>query len=761
MTKLSEQDTRTQYITPAIQQAGWNKDQMREEYIFTDGQVNVRGNAVSRGKKNVADYILFYKKNMPLAIVEAKNIRESVGAGLTQAEHYARVLDVPFAYATNGKEFIEHNMITQEIRTIAMEKFPSPEELYKRYLEAKNIKPDSIEEKAMLQPYYYEPNYKTARYYQRIAINRTVEAVAGGQKRILLVCATGTGKTFMAFQIIHRLWKVGVKKKILFLADRNALVDQAMQKDFKPFGQSMTKIGKRKLDSAYEIYLALYQQLTGEEGNEAYLQFSPDYFDLIVIDECHRGSAKEESAWRKVLDYFSNATHIGCTATPKETKDASNMAYFGEPIYEYSLKKGIEDGFLAPYKVIRIGIDKDIDGYRPAKGKRDRYDNLIEDREYNTKDFDRKLVIDARTKLVAKRITEFLQQTNPMDKTIVFCVDIEHAERMRVALIEENKAMYAKDHRYIMRITGDNLEGKEQLENFTNEHEDYPVIAVTSKLMTTGVDATTCKLIVLDSEIGSMTEFKQIIGRGTRLLEREGKMYFTIMDFRNVTRLFEDKDFDGLPISVIEIGGNEVIPREKSEEEDSGDDEPKKYYVDDEDASIVYERTQFLDRDGRLVTESIKEYSKKTILSNYETPEIFINTWSKTKQKRVIADELREQGVMLDDLRKEINSELDDFDLICHLAYDKKPLTKAERAKNVRKRGFLYKYNGIALNVMNALMDKFVKEGIRGIDEEMKVLRLDEFERIGSAGKIVKEFGSKSGYQQAVQELISELYLAQ
>src|SRR5690554_2631725 len=631
---LSEEDIKLRYITPAIQNAGWDNKQIRMEYAFTAGRIILRGNITARGKKKSADYLLSYKNNFPLAIVEAKDNTKPVGAGLQQAIDYAKALDVPYVYASNGDGFVEQNLITGEVKELKLEEFPSPEALYQRYRIDKGF--DEAEEKVMLEPYYYIPNYKTPRYYQRVAINRTVDAVAKGRNRVLVVSATGTGKTFMTFQIIYRLWKSGLKKKILFLADRNVLVDQTITGDFKPFSGKMTKVQNRNLDSSYEIYMALYQQLAGDDGEEAFRQFKPNFFDLIVIDECHRGSAKEESAWRKILDYFTEATHIGCTATPIETKEASSFSYFGEPIYEYSLKQGIDDGFLAPYKVIRIGLDKDLEGYRPEAGKVDKYGYEIEDREYNAKDYDRNLVIDDRTRVVASKISEFLKKTDRFSKTIVFCVDIEHAERMRQALINENKDLYVEDNRYVMRITGDNAQGKAQLDYFIDEESTYPVIAVTSKLMTTGVDAKMCKLIVLDNNINSMTEFKQIIGRGTRLLEDYGKTYFTIMDFRKASRLFADPTFDGKPEVVIDLDGDDPVyePETSTNEgedgagedtgnngikeddgeyglgdtppfNDEGDDKPRKYYVGDVTVHVLSERVQYVDKDGKLITESL------------------------------------------------------------------------------------------------------------------------------------------------------------
>lgn len=785
---LSEEDIKLRYITPAIQNAGWDNKQIRMEYAFTAGRIILRGNITARGKKKSADYLLSYKSNFPLAVVEAKDNKHSVGAGLQQAIEYARELDVPYVYASNGDGFVEQNLITGEVKELKLEEFPSPEALYKKYKIDKGI--DEAEEKVILAPYYYIPDYKTPRYYQRVAINKTVDAVAKGQNRVLLVSATGTGKTYMTFQIIYRLWKSGLKKKILFLADRNVLIDQTMTGDFKPFGGKMTKVQNRNLDSSYEIYLALYQQLAGDDGEEAYRQFKPNFFDLIVIDECHRGSAKEESAWRKILDYFNEATHIGCTATPVETKEASSLTYFGAPVYEYSLKQGIDDGFLAPYKVIRIGLDKDLEGYRPEAGKLDKHGYEIEDREYNGKDFDRNLVIDDRTRVVASKITEFLKKTDRFSKTIVFCVDIEHAERMRQALINENKDLYVENDRYIMRITGDNDIGKAQLENFIDEESKYPVIAVTSKLMTTGVDAKMCKLIVLENNINSMTEFKQIIGRGTRLLEDYGKTYFTIMDFRNASRLFADPEFDGKPEVVIDIGGNDPVdePETPTGEEgtaedagsdgvnedgptygpdgkdlfddEEGDDKPRKYYVGDVTVRVLSERVQYVDKDGKLITESLIDYTRKNILQQYSRLDDFLLTWTEAEKKQAIIDELQDDGVLLEAVRQELGkTELDDFDLICHIAYDKAPLTKRERAENVKKRHYLYKYSDLAKQVIEALLDKYANDGIRDI-EDTKVLQLKEFQKIGSPMKIVKSFGGKEAYLKAVQELENEIYYA-
>jgi len=780
---LSEEDIKARYITPAVNQAGWDLKQIRFEYAFTAGRIILRGRMTARGKQKRADYVLFYKKNLPLAIIEAKDNNHPVGSGLQQGIEYAQALDIKYVYSSNGDGFVEQNLLTGEVSNLNLDEFPSPEELYSRYKTDKGI--DEAEERVMLEPYYYVPNYKTPRYYQRVAINRTVDAVAKGRNRLILVSATGTGKTYMAFQIIYRLWKSGIKKKILFLADRNVLVDQTMSGDFSPFSGKMTKVENRNLDSSYEIYLALYQQLTGDDGEEAYRQLQPNFFDLIVIDECHRGSAKEDSVWRKILDYFSSATHIGCTATPVETTEASNQTYFGEPIYEYSLKQGIDDGFLAPYKVIRIGLDRDLEGYRPEAGRVDDHGYEIEDREYNVRDFDRSIVLDKRTKVVASKITEFLKNTDRYSKTIVFCVDIEHAERMRQAIINENKDLYVEDNRYVMRITGDNAQGKAQLDYFIDEESTYPVIAVTSKLMTTGVDAKMCKLIVLDNSINSMTEFKQIIGRGTRLLEDYGKTYFTIMDFRNASRHFADPAFDGRPEVVIELDdddpviepegetetgdgvdypddGGEIIiyPPDPTSGEGEGEDRPRKYYVGDVEVNVISERVQYVDKDGKLITESLVDYTKKSILQQYAKLDDFIKRWSESDKKQAIIEELESEGVLLDAVREELGrDDLDDFDLICHLAFDKAPLTKRERAENVKKRHYLYKYSDVAKNVLESLLDKYADEGIKEI-EKTEVLQLEEFTKYGSPLKIVKEFGGKDKYEQAIRELEDEIYLA-
>lgn len=763
---MSERDICTKYITPALVKAGWDiKRQIREEVTFTDGRIIVRGNVTTRGKRKRADYILYYKSNLPIAVVEAKDNKHSIGDGMQQAINYADILDLQFAYSSNGDGFIEHDMKSGTEREISLEEFPSPEELWNRYKGIKKITPE--QEKIITEPYYFAQGDKTPRYYQRIAVNRTIEAIVKGKNRILLVMATGTGKTYTAFQIIHRLRASGAKKKILFLADRNILVDQTKQNDFKPFQKVMTKVENRTMDSSYEVFLALYQQLSGAEDLEVFKQFSPDFFDLIIIDECHRESSKDSSAWRKILDYFSSATQIGLTATPKETKEISSSTYFGEPIYTYSLKQGIEDGFLAPYKVIRIGIDKDLEGYRPIKGKLDDYGNELEDREYNIKDFDKNLIIDDRTKVVAKKITEFLKKTDRFSKTIVFCIDIEHAERMRRALINENSDLVAENHKYVMRITGDNKEGKAQLDNFIDEDSKYPTIVTTSKLMTTGVDCKTCKLIVLENNIASMTEFKQIIGRGTRLKPDYGKEYFTIMDFRNVSRLFADPDFDGEPVIIYEPEeGDDITPPELDTDpydtdgngEGEFNDKHSKYRVSDVKVRVISERVQYYDKDGKLITESLKDYSKKNIKEEFEDLDAFLRKWNSEDKKQAIIEELVEHGVLLDALREEIgNPDIDDFDLICHIAYDKKPLTRSERVNNVKKRGYLYKYSDIAQKVLESLLDKYSSN--RNVDlTDTKILELKPFEDLGNPIKIVKAFGGKKKYIEAIKELEKEIY---
>ena len=785
---LSERDICSKYITPSLINAGWNLErQIREEVTFTDGRIIVRKKLVTRGEKKRADYILYYKPNLPLAIIEAKDNKHPVGAGMQQALNYAEILDIPFVYSSNGDAFLEHDRtVTQGIkeREIPLNQFPSPEELWNRYKKAKGI--NEREEAIITQEYFYEQDGKTPRYYQRIAINRTVEAIAKGQKRILLVMATGTGKTYTAFQIIYRLWKSKAKKRILFLADRNILVDQAMANDFRHFGDKMTKITDRKIDKAHEIYLALYQGISGaEEFKNVYKQFSPDFFDLVIIDECHRGSAKEDSAWREILEYFHPATQIGLTATPKETRDVSNIEYFGEPIYTYSLKQGIEDGFLAPYKVIRVMLDKDVEGYRPEKGKKDKYGFEIEDREYNIKDYDKKLVLEKRTKIVAKKVSDYLKKNNSrFDKTIFFCVDIEHAERMRQALVNENADLVAENPKYVMRITGDNEEVKAELDNFIDPASKYPVLVTTSKLMTTGVDAQTCKFIVLDTIINSMIEFKQIIGRGTRIREDYGKQYFTIIDFRGVTKLFADPDFDGTPVCVKTTAGE--IPTEEEEIiddqgelgevreakgdyggdippeiKDAGDiyKTPAKYYVNDVPVKVIHERVYYYDKNGKLITESLKAYTKRNIQNEFKTLDEFLTKWNEAERKEAIIKELEERGVLFEELKDEVGKDLDPFDLICHIAFDMPPLTRRERANNVKKRNYFTKYGESAREVLEALLNKYADEGIENL-ENLEILRVPDFKKFGSPIEIIRRFGGKKKYLEAINELKREIYSA-
>ena len=772
--EMTEEDIKIKYINPAIEKSGWDINRnVKFEYCFTDGRIIVRGNKTKRGDKKKADYLLYYLPNIPIAVIEAKDNNHSVGDGMQQAIEYANVLDVPFAYSSNGDGFLEHDMRAGKERELKMNEFPSPEELWKRYKGIINISEE--QEKLITEPYYFNMGDKTPRYYQVIAINKTIEAIAKGQNRILIVMATGTGKTYTAFQIIHRLWQSKNKRKILYLADRNILIDQTMQQDFKPFSKYMTKIEGKKLDSSYEIYMSLYQQLTGEDNKEPFREFKPDFFDLIIVDECHRGSAKEDSLWRKILEYFSSATQIGMTATPKETEEVSNISYFGKPVYIYSLKQGIEDGFLAPFKVLRIGLNKDLEGYRPTEGKKDIYGNEIEDKIYDIKDFDKSIIIDNRTKVVAKRITEFLKEIDRFAKTIVFCVDIEHAERMRQALINENSDMVGEDSRYIMRITGDNEEGKKQLDYFIDAESKYPVIVTTSKLLTTGVDCKTCRLIVLDNNINSMTEFKQIIGRGTRIQVEYKKEYFTIMDFRNASKHFADSEFDGEPIQIKEISENEPIADETKEEIDEygdmdfGDfksayeidgEKKYKYRVNDIEIKILSETVQYIGANGKLITENIIDYSKKNILGEYATLESFINAWNKEDRKRAIIEELQNKGVLLEELRKNVkDKDIDDFDLICHIAYDKKPLTKKERAKGVKESGYLYKYEGLAREIINALLDKYMDDGIEDI-EDIKILKNNPFQKFGDLVKITSLFGGKEGYIKAVKDLENQIYMA-
>ncbi len=772
---LSERDICTKFITPAVQSAGWDlQTQIREEVSFTAGRIIVRGKLHSRGKAKRADYVLYHKPNQPIAVIEAKDNKHSVGQGMQQALDYAEALDVPFAFSSNGDGFIFHDRtgLSRPVeRERTLDQFPSPAELWQRYKQWKGIDPPA--ENVVTQPYYTDGSGKEPRYYQRVAINRTVEAIAKGQNRLLLVMATGTGKTYTAFQIIWRLWKSRTKKRILFLADRNILVDQTKTNDFKPFGTAMTKIVKRQANKAFEIYLSLYQAVTGtEEEQNIYKQFSPDFFDLIVIDECHRGSAAEDSAWREILDYFSGATHVGLTATPKETKEVSNITYFGEPIYTYSLRQGIDDGFLAPYKVVRFDLDKDLQGWRPEKGQTDKHGNLIEDRIYNQKDMDRNLVMELRTRLVAQKLTAFLKASNRFDKTIVFCEDIDHAERMRQELVNQNADLAAENSKYVMKITGDDPLGKMELDNFIDPESRYPVIATTSRLMNTGVDAQTCKLIVLDQTINSMTTFKQVIGRGTRINEDYRKYYFTIIDFKKATELFADPDFDGDPVVIYEPGPEDPpLPPDVPDDDElpeqpeppllpGGDDGPEprvKYVVGDVPFFVVAERVQYYGPDGKLITESLKDYTKKTVHKEFSTLNDFLRHWNAADKKQAVISELEEQGVLLDALAEEVGKDFGPFDLICHVAFDQPALTRRERAENVRKRNYFTKYGEQARAVLEALLDKYADEGVQSI-EDMKVLRIQPLDQFGTPIEIIKHFGGRPQFEQALKDLENQLY---
>ncbi len=780
---LTEADIRSKFITPALVGANGDKwdlmTQIREEAYFTKGRVIVRGKMVMRGEAKKADYLLSYKPNLPLAVIEVKDNHHSVGAGMQQALGYAEILDVPFAYSSNGDAFLEHDRTGTSgtvTREIPLDQFPTPAELWARHRAAKGY---TVEQEAVAtQDYHDNGSQKSPRYYQLIAINRTVDAIARGQDRILLVMATGTGKTYTAFQIIWRLWKSGTKKRILFLVDRNILADQTKTNDFKPFGTAMTKITHRKVDKSFEIYLCLYQAVTGtEEERNIYTQFSPDFFDLIVVDECHRGSAADDAAWRKVLEYFTTATQIGLTATPKETKDVSNIEYFGDPIYTYSLRQGISDGFLAPYKVVRIGLDKDLDGWRPEDGQTDKHGQLIEDREYNARDFDRNLILEKRTALVAAKVTEFLRATDRFAKTIIFCENIDHAERMRQAMVNANPDLAAANAKYVMRITGDNDEGKAQLDNFIDPESTYPVICTTSRLMSTGVDAQTCHLIVLDRRIASMTEFKQIIGRGTRINEDYGKLFFTIMDFRQATALFVDPDFDGEPVQIYEPKeGETVVPPDTDDgalhespppygdtiidiEVDGGlgGTRPPRYFVDNVEVRVATERVQYLDEHGKLITESLKDYSRKALRKAYTSLDQFLTCWNDAKKKQAVLEELAAKGVFLDELAELVGRDYDAFDLVCHVAFDAPPRTRKERAAQVKRRDVFAKYGEKARAVLDALLQKYADSGITSV-ESLEILKVDPLTAFGTPVEIVTLFGGRGGYLAAVRELESALY---
>lgn len=770
--EFSEEDVRAKYIDPSLRNSNWKDEQVIREYVFTDGRINVIKNKSVRGKVKKADYVLSYKSNMPLAIIEAKKNSLPLSEGMQQGREYAEILDIPFVYTSNGKGFLEFDRLTGVTKEISLDKFPTPEDLLLRYYDAENIPLDKRE--IIEESYYYMKGAKSPRYYQRIAINRTVEAIAKGQDRILLVMATGTGKTYTAFQIIYRLWKSRAKKRILFLADRNILVDQTMTNDFRSFEGIMTKISRDKIGKAHEIYLGLYQSMTGnEDWQQVYKEFGQDFFDLIVIDECHRGSAKEDSAWREILEYFSSATQIGLTATPKETKDISNSNYFGEPIYTYSLKQGIDDGFLAPYKVVKYVINNDATGFRPYKNQRDKYGNIITDKVFEAGDFNKNIVLSDRNKLVAKAIADFMKENNRYMKTIVFCKDIEHAQEMAMNLSNENPDLMKLDSRYVMTITGDNKEGKAQLDNFISPREKYPVIATTSKLLTTGVDAKTCKLIVLDTNIASMTEFKQIIGRGTRVDENNDKTWFTIMDFGESTKLFADPNFDGDPIPDEDFDTYPPLNGDKPESEiseptDEKDEDKKKpvenkelkikkFYVDGVEATIIHKQIQMLDGDGKLKTESYTDFTRKTLKNDFANLDDFLKKWDSADKKNIILQELEKKNIYFDVLKDEVGGEFDEFDIICHLAFDKKPLTKKERVLGVKNRNYLKKYSGVAAEILEILLDRYADEGIK-VFEGFDALKLPRFEKYGTAPKILKSFGGKENYLNIMKDISHEIY---
>lgn len=807
---LTERDICTKFILPAVKRAGWDEMlQVREEVYFTKGRIIVRGKLVTRGKAKKADFVLYYKPNIPIALIEVKDNNHSVGDGMQQGLDYATILDIPFVFSSNGDGFVFHDrtgLSTQKEANLDLGSFPTPNALWALYRAWKGL--DAEAEEVVLQNYFDDGSGKAPRYYQVNAVNAAIEAIAKGQDRVLLVMATGTGKTYTAFQIIWRLWKAGRKKRILFLADRNVLIDQTMVNDFRPFGAAMAKLStnsktierqdgtgvdlplaldkKRRIDTAFEIYLGLYQAITGpEERQKLYREFSPGFFDLIVIDECHRGSASADSAWREILDHFSEATQIGLTATPKETEYVSNADYFGEPVFTYSLRQGISDGFLSPYKVIKVHIDRDVEGYRPELGQLDRYGNEIEDRIYNAKDFDRTLVLDDRTLLTAKKITEFLKESGDrFQKTIVFSVDEEHAARMRQALINENKDLCDENQRYVMRITGSDKDGQDQLGNFIDPESKYPVLVTTSRLLSTGVDAQTCRLIVLDRSVGSMTEFKQIVGRGTRVHEDTKKFYFTLIDFRGATNHFADPDFDGDPVQIYEPGegapiappdtrdpigfAEEGAPFDPAEETildgvvidgfmPVGGERQKKIYVDGVGARIVAERIEYLDENGRLVTESLRDFTKSELKKRFASLEDFLKRWKFAERKQAIIEELQSEGLAIETIVDELGKNLDPFDLICHIAFDKKPLTRRERADSVKKRDVFTKYGGKARAVLDALLVKYQDEGVLNLDDT-NVLKISPFNAMGSVVQLIKAFGDKDGFEKAVHELQDALY---
>jgi type I restriction enzyme R subunit len=773
--ELSERDIENMFITPAITGAGWDlHTQIRTQVTLTPGPVIVRGEMSARNKKKkkFADYVLSWKPGTRVAVVEAKDNTCSVNHGMQQALGYAEILGVPSAFSSNGDAFASHNKVPEKGEEIEiefpLEHFPNPNELWKRYKKLHNIKDD--EEQLVLQPFYSDGSNKEPRYYQVEAINRTIEAVARGDKRILLVMATGTGKTYTTFQIIWRLWKAKAVKRILFLVDRNILADQTLVNDFKPFGSVMTKIRNRKIDPSYEIHLGLYQAMTGpDEVDKIYKSVSRDFFDLIVVDECHRGSAAEDSSWREILEYFKGAIQIGLTATPKETEYASNITYFGAPVYTYSLRQGIQDGFLAPYKVVKIDIDKDVNGWVPPAGMTDDLGSEIENRIYNQSDMDRLLVLNQRTKLVAQRVMQLLKATDPYSKTIIFCEDIDHAERMRKAIVNAAGKLATDNPKYVMRITGDSIEGKNELDNFIDPESRFPVIATTSDLMTTGIDAKTCKLIVLDKTINSMTTFKQIIGRGTRIDEEHNKFFFTIMDFKKATEHFSDPIFDGDPVVIYNPDpDDDPVPPdpEPDDDDDTGGDDGaqpdgdgrRKIVVSGVDAHIINERIEYLGDDGKLIVESYRDFSKKQVREEFASLNEFLTKWNDADKKQVIIELLEEHGVILENLAELVGKDFSDFDLICHVAFGQPPLTRSERANNVKKRDYFTKYSQQARAVLDGLLEMYADKGISSI-ENPKVLKLKPFSDIGTPLEIIKQiFGGKEKYEQAVKELENELF---
>jgi len=766
---LNEAEICDRYITPALRQAGWPLTQIRREYAFTAGAVRIRNKVADRGQRRRADYLLHGPADIPLAIIEAKDNRHGLGAGMEQALRYARALDVPFVFATNGDAFLLHDLTPGaspvEIE-VALDNFPSPDELWKRYRAWKGMPPE--QEKIARAPWHEAIDGKQPRYYQRIAVQRTIEAIARGERRrFLLVMATGTGKTYVAFQIIWRLRQAGTIKRVLFLADRDILADQAMNGDFQPFGnQIMTRVQNRQMGSSHEIYVALYQAISGSEAERnIYRQFPKDFFDLVVVDECHRGSAREDSAWRDILTWFEPAIQLGLTATPKETRDVSNQLWFGEPLYTYSLKQGIKDGFLAPYKVVRIHIDRDLEGWRPEFNQKDDRGQLIEDRIYNQLDMDKRLILDQRTALVARKVVEYLQAVDPFGKTIVFCEDIEHAQRLCSALrneVTQHPALGPSD-RYVVQITGD-LDNKASLYDLA--HRKYPVIATTSKLLSTGVDIRPCKLIVLDQRIESMIEFKQIIGRGTRIYEPANKLWFTIMDFKKATELFADPAFDGEPVVIYEPGVDDPPEPPEPPEEDDPDDTlkdppPDKYRLSNVPVKVAAERVQYLDPSGRLITESITDHTKSRVTAAYPQLTDFLARWSEAERKTAIVDELRDQGVLFEaldeDLSKKVGGALDAFDLICHVVYGRPPLTRHERAARVRKRDVFAKYGPAARKVLDALLDKYADVGLPAV-EDLGILQVQPFSDLGTPAELQKPFGGKAGYLKALRALEAALY---